>query len=176
MRALRPIAAACPFLLASPSLAAAAEFALTSAAFAPEGPVPREHTCDGEDGSPPLAWRGAPAGTKAFALVVDDPDAPAGTWVHWVYYDLPATLTSLPARVPRDDVPTAGGRQGRNDFRRGGYGGPCPPPGKPHRYQFTLYALDAPTGLPPGATKAQVLETIEGHTLGEARLTATYGR
>jgi Raf kinase inhibitor-like YbhB/YbcL family protein len=157
-------------------IAAAGELSLTSRAFADGATIPRAHTCDGADASPPLAWRAVPAGTKAFVLVVDDPDAPAGTWVHWVLYDLPATATALPAGVPLGESATVGGRQGKNDFRRVGYGGPCPPPGPPHHYHFTLYALDAPTGLAAGATKADVLKAIAGHTLGTTKLVGTYGR
>ena len=170
---VRGVAAGALVLVAGSS-ATAATFTLTSGAFAAGATIPREHTCDGKDASPPLAWRDPPAGTKAFALVVDDPDAPAGTWVHWVVYDLPATATSLPAGVAPGDATI--GTQGKNDFRRAGHGGPCPPPGPPHHYHFTLYALDAPTGLAPGATKADVLRAIAGHTLGKAELVGTYGR
>jgi hypothetical protein len=151
-------------------------FTIESTAFAEGGSIPKKHTCDGQDVSPPLAWSGAPAGTKSFALICDDPDAPAGTWVHWVIYDLPASLSSLPEGVPRDRELKGGGRQGMSDFRRVGYGGPCPPPGKPHRYFFKLYALDAPPGLMPGVSKNDVLKSAEGHILGEAQLMGKYGR
>ncbi|HLK09801.1 MAG TPA: YbhB/YbcL family Raf kinase inhibitor-like protein [Candidatus Binatia bacterium] len=162
-------------LLTLPAEAAMA-FAISSSAFAPGGTIPREHTCDGADRSPPLAWQGAPAGTKAYALICDDPDAPAGTWVHWVLYDLPASTSALPEGVPPSATVLEGAHHGVNDFRKTGYGGPCPPPGKPHRYFFKLYALDAPTGLPPRATKAKVLEAIEGHVRGQAELIGVYGR
>jgi Raf kinase inhibitor-like YbhB/YbcL family protein len=151
---------------------------LISSAFAAGAAIPVAHTCDGPDRSPPLAWSDAPAATKSFALIVDDPDAPAGTWVHWVLIDLPGTMRDLPQGVPtRETLADLGGaRQGRNDSRRLGYGGPCPPPGKPHRYFFKLYALDAPLGLPAGATKADVLRAMPEHVLAEAELMGTYAR
>ncbi len=149
---------------------------LTSTAFANGKEIPKEHTCDGADRSPPLTWRGAPGGTKAFALIADDPDAPVGTWVHWVIYDLPGDRTELPGGVPPEESSGGGAKQGLNDFRKVGYGGPCPPPGKPHRYSFRLYALDAPSGLGPRARKADVLKAIEGHVLGQVELMGTYRR
>jgi Raf kinase inhibitor-like YbhB/YbcL family protein len=149
---------------------------LSSSAFAAGAEIPKQYTCDGADASPALSWRGAPAGTKAFALIVDDPDAPVGTWVHWVLYDVPADTTELADGGPRDATLPSGAKQGVNDFRKSGYGGPCPPPGKPHRYVFTLYALDAPTGLKPGARKADLLRAIQGHVLAQAELTGTYKR
>jgi Raf kinase inhibitor-like YbhB/YbcL family protein len=153
-------------------------FLLTSPAFTEAAAIPARYTCDGADVSPPLAWSGAPAGTAAFAVIADDPDAPAGTWVHWVLYDLPAGTSRLPENVPKTDtLPAFGGaRQGRNDFRRTGYGGPCPPPGPAHRYFFKLYALDAPLGLPPGARKQEVEAAMQGHVLGVAQLVGTYAR
>ncbi|MFN8627731.1 MAG: YbhB/YbcL family Raf kinase inhibitor-like protein [Candidatus Binatia bacterium] len=149
---------------------------LTSSAFTAGGEIPRQHTCEGADRSPALRWTGAPAGTKRFALIADDPDAPVGTWVHWVVYDLPAETAELAEGLPASDTLPGGGMQGRNDFRKTGYGGPCPPPGKPHRYVFKLYALDAATGLKPHATKADVLAAIEGHVLAQAELMGTYRR
>jgi Raf kinase inhibitor-like YbhB/YbcL family protein len=151
-------------------------FTLSSAAFKPGGAIPTSHTCDGADRSPTLSWNGAPAGTKGFALIMDDPDAPVGTWVHWVLYEIPASATDLPQGVPADDTLASGAKQGINDFRKTGYGGPCPPPGKAHRYFFKLYALDAPTSLKARATKAEVLRAIEGHVLAEAELMGTYKR
>jgi hypothetical protein len=148
---------------------------LTSAAFAEGTAIPKQHTCEGADLSPPLVWQGAPPATRAFALVCDDPDAPVGTWVHWVLYDLPGTVTQLAPGLPADDG-VLGGKQGVNDFRKVGYGGPCPPPGKPHRYFFRLYALDSATGLRPRASKAEVSKAIQGHVLGEAQLMGTYQR
>src|ERR1017187_5501305 len=112
----------------------AMSFALTTTAFADGGGIPKKYTCDGADVSPALNWNDAPAGTQSFALIADDPDAPAGTWVHWVIYDLPASARGLPEGVPKQEIVQGGGYQGRNDFGRIGYGGPCPPPGSPHRY------------------------------------------
>lgn len=151
---------------------------ISSPAFADGGPIPRAHTCDGADLSPPLLWEGAPAGTKSFALVVDDPDAPNGTWVHWVLYGLDGTVSNLPAGLPTTPQITGPvrGVQGLNDFRRSGYGGPCPPPGRPHRYVFTLHALDTSLSLPPGASKAVLLDAMKGHVLADARMIGTYGR
>lgn len=149
---------------------------LTSSAFEEGKTIPTEHTCDGQDLSPALQWSGAPEETGAFALVVDDPDAPAGTWVHWVLYGVPADRSELPEGIPAAETALDGARQGRNDFQRLGYGGPCPPPNGAHRYRFTLYALAADTGLEPGATKERLLEAIEGHVLARARLTGSYRR
>jgi Raf kinase inhibitor-like YbhB/YbcL family protein len=152
-------------------------FTLTSTAFRDGAAIPVKHTCDGVDVSPPLAWTGAPAGTRSFALIADDPDAPAGSWVHWVVYNLPAAVSELPENVAKVEALDLGGaRQGRNDFRRPGYGGPCPPPGPAHRYVFTLYALDAPLTLKAGAQRKDVETTMEGHVLGSAQLLGTYAR
>jgi hypothetical protein len=151
---------------------------LSSPAFADGGPIPRAHTCDGADQSPPLVWRHVPAGTRGFALIADDPDAPAGTWVHWVLYGLAADTQHLPSGVPTaaELARPVACRQGTNDFRRTGYGGPCPPKGRPHRYVFTLYALDSDLTTPPGATKAVLLEAVRGHVLEEAKMIGVYGR
>ncbi|HTD70302.1 MAG TPA: YbhB/YbcL family Raf kinase inhibitor-like protein [Gemmatimonadales bacterium] len=152
-------------------------FTLTSTAFTDGAAIPVKHTCDGVDVSPLLAWSGAPAGTRSFALIADDPDAPAGSWVHWVVYNLPAAVSELPENVAKVEALDLGGaRQGRNDFRRPGYGGPCPPPGPAHRYVFTLYALDAPLTLKAGAQRKDVETTMEGHVLGSAQLLGTYAR
>jgi Raf kinase inhibitor-like YbhB/YbcL family protein len=153
-------------------------FLLTSTAFKEGGAIPVKYTCDGADVSPPLAWSGAPPGTVAFALIADDPDAPAGTWVHWVLYDLPATASRLPENVAKTEtLPDLGGAlQGHTDFRRPGYGGPCPPPGPAHRYFFKLYALDAPLKAKAGATKGDVEAAMKGHVLGTAQLMGTYAR
>ena len=151
---------------------------LSSPAFREGAAIPARHTCDGADTSPQLSWNGAPPGTAALALIADDPDAPAGTWVHWVLYNLPGHLTGLPEGVPKtDQLPQLGGAlQGKNDFRRVGYGGPCPPPGRPHRYFFKLYALNAALPLRAGATKHEVERAMESHVLGEASLMGTYAR
>lgn len=149
---------------------------LTSSAFAPGEPIPMQYTCDGEDLSPPLTWENAPAGTEGFALISDDPDAPGRTWVHWVLYAIPPSATGLEEGVPTSETLPDGAVQGTNDFNRIGYGGPCPPPGSPHRYFFKLYALDATLSLAPGATKQELLEAMEGHILAEAELMGTYQR
>jgi Raf kinase inhibitor-like YbhB/YbcL family protein len=151
---------------------------LTSPAFLDRTTIPPAHTCDGPDRSPPLVWTGAPANAAAFALIVDDPDAPAGTWVHWLLYNLPASYSALPENLPKTELldQLGGALQGRNDFRRIGYGGPCPPPGAPHRYVFTLYALDAVVPLRAGATKADVERAMDGHVLATTQLLGTYAR
>jgi hypothetical protein len=151
-------------------------FELKTAAFAPGGSIPKKFTCDGPDLSPALTWGDPPAGTESFALIMDDPDAPVGTWVHWVLYDLPATARELAENVPKSEELAGGPRQGRNDFRKIGYGGPCPPPGAPHRYFFKLYALDAKLNLKAGATKADVERAMKGHILVQAELMGRYGR
>jgi hypothetical protein len=148
---------------------------LTSPAFPEGGAIPKQYTCDGKDVSPPLAWSDVPAATKGFALICDDPDAPAAVWVHWVAYGLPASSTGLPEAVPARDEITGGGLQGKNDFRKTGYGGPCPPGGT-HRYVFTVYALDSDVTLAAGATKAQLLAAVRGHVLAEGKLTGKYSR
>lgn len=152
-------------------------FRLSSPAFKEGETIPVRYTCDGPDLSPPLEWTDPPAGTRAFVLICDDPDAPRGTWVHWVWYDIPPELRRAPEGVPPDPEPPIGGKQGINDFRRYGYGGPCPPRGHgSHRYFFRLYALDAPTNLPPGATRAQVEAAMQGHVLASAQLMGRYSR
>jgi Raf kinase inhibitor-like YbhB/YbcL family protein len=153
-----------------------ATFALSSPAFAEGGTIPTIYTCDGQDISPALAWRGTPEGTESFALVCDDPDAPGGTWVHWVIYDIPGSADSLPEAVLSAPVLADGSRQGKNSWSRTGYGGPCPPSGA-HRYLFRLYALDTFLGLVPGETDGEgLLDAIAGHVLGEAVLTGEYQR
>ncbi len=151
---------------------------LASPAFREGAAIPQKHTCDGADVSPALTWSGAPAGTAAFALIADDPDAPAGTWVHWVLYNVPGHAAALPEGLEKTEQLRAldGALQGRNDFHRIGYGGPCPPPGRPHRYFFKLYALDHALSLRSGATKADVERAMAGHVLGQAQLMGTYAR
>jgi len=148
-----------------------------SSAFTDGQEIPRRHTCEGEDVSPPLAWSGAPAGTKTFALIVDDPDAPDPkapqmTWVHWVLYNLPATAAALPEGVKPAALP-AGTREGKNDWKRTGYGGPCPPIGR-HRYFHKLYALDAALADLGTPGKAELERAIKGHVLARAELVGTY--
>jgi Raf kinase inhibitor-like YbhB/YbcL family protein len=148
---------------------------LTSSAFSEGAMIPDKYTCDGADVSPPLNWGALPADTKSLALVCDDPDAPVGTWVHWVYYDIPPDTEGLPENVATDERPAQGGTQGINDFRKMGYGGPCPPGGT-HRYYFKLYALDTTLNLSPGATKKQVLKAMENHIIGQTQLMGKYRR
>ena len=149
---------------------------LTSTAFTNGAAIPAKHTCDARNSSPPLKWSGVPAGAKSLALLVDDPDAPVGTWVHWVLYDLPATATELAEDLPKSQYIAGGARQGLNDFKHLGYGGPCPPPGKPHRYFFKLYALDAALDLKPGLKKKELEAAMEKHILAQAQLMGTYQR
>jgi hypothetical protein len=149
---------------------------LSSSEFQYGGTIPVKHTCDGPDVSPPLKWASPPRETKSLALICDDPDAPVGTWVHWVLYGLPPETTSLPEGVPKDKTVLGSARQGTNDFRRIGYGGPCPPPGGPHRYFFKLYAVSISTDLEPGLTKQQVLDAIKGHILAQGELMGKYKR
>jgi Raf kinase inhibitor-like YbhB/YbcL family protein len=151
-------------------------FELKSQAFSVSGTIPTQHTCDGADLSPSLEWTGVPEGVETFALIADDPDAPGGTWVHWVLYNIPADSRSLPQGVPAKQKLEGGAVQGTNDFRRIGYGGPCPPPGRPHRYFFKMYALKTKINLPPGATKKQLLKAMEGHILAQTELMGKYGR
>ena len=148
---------------------------LTSSAFSNGDRIDSRFTCDGTNLSPALSWRNVPAGTKSLALVCDDPDAPMGSWIHWVYFDIPPGIDGLEENVPPVDHPEAGGTQGLNDFRRKGYGGPCPPGGT-HRYFFKLYALDRKTGLPPGTDRRKLLHAMDGHILGSAELVGRYGR
>jgi Raf kinase inhibitor-like YbhB/YbcL family protein len=153
----------------------AVAFALTSPAFSGGGSIPREYTCEGPDISPALEWTGAPAGTQSFALIVDDPDAPDPkapkmTWVHWVLYDIPASATGLPKGVKQ--LP-AGTREGINDWKRTGYGGPCPPIGR-HRYFHKLYALDAALGDLKNPRKPDLEHAMQGHILAQAELMGTY--
>jgi Raf kinase inhibitor-like YbhB/YbcL family protein len=149
---------------------------LTSKAFRDGQQIPKKYTCSGQDVSPDLEWSGAPPETKSFALIVDDPDAPAGVWVHWVLYDLPAELHHLPEGMPADRELRNGARQGKNDFGKFGYGGPCPPSGPPHRYFFKMYALREKTGLKAGANKADLEQAMKGKTIEQATLTGKFGR
>jgi Raf kinase inhibitor-like YbhB/YbcL family protein len=149
---------------------------LTTTAFQPGGDIPSVHTCDSSDVSPALAWADAPDATQSFALIVDDPDAPAGDWVHWVVFNLPATTRALPGGLAPGAKLISGGRQGRNDFGRVAYGGPCPPPGPAHHYHFKLYALDTIVDLPSGASKADLQEAMQDHVLAQAELIGRYRR
>jgi Raf kinase inhibitor-like YbhB/YbcL family protein len=149
---------------------------LTSTAFQAGAALPKQYTGDGADRSPPLGWSEPPPGTQSLALLCEDPDAPRGIWVHWVLFNLPSQARELEEGVATTETLGNGARQGKNDFGNIGYGGPAPPKGKPHRYVFRLYALDAAVDLPAGATKAQLLGTMKGHVLGEGQLVGTYGR
>jgi Raf kinase inhibitor-like YbhB/YbcL family protein len=153
-----------------------AELRLASPAFAPGAPIPRDHTCEGDDRSPPLGWSGAPAETRSFAVICTDPDAPRGVWVHWLLYDLPSDCAELAPGVPAGPELPSGARQGRNGWGGVGYRGPCPPPGDPHRYAFRVLALDTLLRLPPGAEHAEVEHAAAGHVLAEGTLVGTYGR
>ena len=149
---------------------------LTSPAFGQGSRIPDVHTCEGEDNSPPLKWTAPPVGTQSLALICDDPDAPRGTWVHWVLYNLPKETVELNRGVPAvPELPSAA-RQGRNDSGSVGYMGPCPPPGKPHRYFFRLYALDISLNLPSGASKADLERAMDQHILGQGTLMGVYER
>jgi Raf kinase inhibitor-like YbhB/YbcL family protein len=148
---------------------------LTSPAFQDGQAIPQKYSCDGRNISPPLQWANVPAGTASLALIMDDPDAPRGTWVHWVLYNIPAATRELPENVAPTAAVPGGGRQGVNSGRRPGYGGPCPPGGT-HRYFFKLYALDRQLSLPAGATKEDLLQAMAGHILAEGQLMGTYKR
>jgi Raf kinase inhibitor-like YbhB/YbcL family protein len=144
---------------------------VTSTAFAVNGPIPIDFTCDGADRSPPITWSAAPPGTKSIAVLVDDPDAPGGTFVHWVAFNLPATLVSLPEST---DAASVGGVSGTNGFGRAGYAGPCPPRREAHRYSFRVLALDAPIDARAGASRGAVDAAMNGHVLAEGVLVGVF--
>jgi|SRR5579859_3003083 len=155
---------------------------LSSNSFPDGGMIPAQYTCKGKNISPELNWKGAPPGTKSFAVIVDDPDAPTQTWVHWVLFNIPAKAAGmvgdtyeLSENFPRDEKTAEGITQGSNDFNKIGYDGPCPPNGV-HRYYFKLYALDAPLPLAAGVTKDQLLRAIKGHQLGYTQIMGLYGK
>jgi len=152
-----------------------AEIKLTSAAFKDGQPIPPAYTCDGVNISPPLEWSGVPKAAKTIAIVCDDPDAPGGAWVHWLLYNLPADHIGLVENVPATENLKAGGFQGKNDFGKVGYGGPCPPSGT-HRYFFRIYVLDSELPLKAGATKADLEKAMEGHIVAQGQLMGTYSR
>jgi hypothetical protein len=147
-----------------------------SDAFDPGAAIPERFSCEGDNVSPQLAWSDSPEGTQAVVLVMDDPDAPGGTFTHWLLYDLSPETVNLPENVETGERPGVGGVQGTNDGNRLGYTGPCPPPGQTHNYAFTVYALDSETGLDPGASAAQVHGAIEGHVVAQGELTGAFGR
>lgn len=153
-------------------------FLMTSTAFKNNERMPAKYTGEGANVSPPLEWGDPPAGTQSFALIGDDPDAPRGTWDHWLIWNLPGTLRKLPEGIAKSQaLPDLGGaRQGNNSWPKIGYDGPMPPPGKVHHYNFVLYALDAPLDLKAGADKKALLAAMKGHIVGEAKLTGIYSR
>jgi Raf kinase inhibitor-like YbhB/YbcL family protein len=151
-------------------------FRIESAAFKEGAFIPDRFSCQGENVSPPLKWTDPPAGSRSLALIVDDPDAPAGTWTHWVVFNLPAQTKAMDENAPKQDKLPNGGLQGSTSFGSIGYGGPCPPPGKAHRYFFRLYALDTVLSLKPGAAREDVVAASKGHTLGEAQLMGRFKR
>jgi hypothetical protein len=148
---------------------------LTSPAFEEGEAIPEKYSCDGEDISPALNWGNLPAGTQSLALIMDDPDAPGGTWVHWVVYDIPPETTGFPEKISATGELPNGGKHGNNSWKRIGYGGPCPPGGT-HRYFFKLYALDSVLGLDTGATKGRLLKAMEGHILDQGQIKGTFSR
>ena len=149
---------------------------IRSSAFEPGSRIPQNYTCDGRDVSPPLRWTGAPQGTAGFALICDDPDAAMGGWVHWVVYNIPADTDRLPEALSASERLESGALQGGNDFGKIGYGGPCPPRGKPHRYFFRLYALDGQLSGAAGLTKKALLNQMKGHILETSEFYGLYGR
>jgi hypothetical protein len=156
--------------------ASSSRIGLKSTSFTPGGFIPKRFTCEAADVSPALAWTDPPPGTQSFAIIEDDPDAPSGTFVHWLVYDLPAAYRRLPEAWSGNDQMPGGGRQGTNDFSRTGYSGPCPPPGRPHRYFIRLYALDAKLDLRPAATRKELEAAMKGHILAQAELMGRYQR
>ncbi len=151
-------------------------FTIASSSFSDGAAIPRKFTCDGENVSPELSWTSIPAGAKSLALITEDPDAPAGTWTHWVLFDLPADTRQLPEGVAASAELPNGAKQGRNDFGKMGYGGPCPPPGKAHRYFFKLYALSSHPEIQAGASKQELLHAMEGYILAQTEMVGTYQR
>lgn len=149
---------------------------LSSSAFTASGTIPRAHTADGKDVSPPLRWQGAPTGTTSFALICDDPDAPVGTWVHWLIWNIPMSSSGLPEGVAANRTLPDGSTQGKNDFGRIGWGGPSPPKGPAHHYHFRLYALSVTLTLAPGAGRRDLDAAMKGRILAQAELVGLYGR
>jgi hypothetical protein len=150
--------------------------ALKISAFSNGGEIPRKYTCSSADMSPALNWNGVTPAAHSLALIADDPDAPKGTWTHWLVWNIPAHLTSLPEGVPTREILDNGASQGTNDFNRIGYGGPCPPPGKPHHYIFKLYALDTKLALHAGASRKDLERALRGHVLAQAEWVGVYKR
>jgi Raf kinase inhibitor-like YbhB/YbcL family protein len=153
------------------------EIEVSSAAFSESEAIPIQYTCDGANVSPPLRWGGIPKNSRSLAIICEDPDAPSGVFIHWVIYNLPPIVADLPEATPAtEELAESGAIQGRNDFNNIGYDGPCPPPGKAHRYLFHFYALDAKLQLQAGATAQEFESAAEGHIIAEGRLMGTYKR
>jgi len=146
-----------------------------SDSFSDGGMIPAKYTCDGANISPQLSWDNAPKGTKSFVLICEDPDAPMGTFTHWVLYDIPADVHELPENLPKDKILPNGAKQGITDFKKVGYGGPCPPDGT-HRYYFKLYALDTLLNLEPALKKEDILKAMNGHILAQGQILGKYAR
>ncbi len=149
---------------------------ISTNSFPTEGTIPKKFTCDAQDVSPALAWTGAPRNTKAFALIADDPDAPVGTWTHWLIWNIPAGVHQLAEGIAKSPQLPDGSRQGKNDFKKVGYNGPCPPPGKPHRYYFKLFALDGSIDTKAGAAREELEAAMKGHVVAAAEVMGRYGR
>ena len=152
------------------------KISISADGFKEGGTIPDEFTCNGKDISPSLSWEGIPAGTKSISLIMDDPDCSEGTFVHWVLYNIPPETRKMPKGIPHNKTLADGSMQGMTDFGRAGYGGPCPPPGKPHRYYFKVYALDIILVLPPAVSKNQLENAMKGHILASGELTGKYQR
>jgi len=149
---------------------------VTSTAFTDGTTIPKQYTCEGKDMSPPLSWSGVPSSAKTVAMILDDPDAPMGTWTHWVIWNIPATTTTLSEGMAKDASVSGGIRQGKNSWPKTGYNGPCPPPGKAHRYYFTLYALDTSLSIPDSSNRSQLEAAMKGHILAQGQLLGMYAK
>lgn len=174
LRAVAPLVA--PFLVLATAANADSGFVLTTTAFEPGQPIPVEYSCSGANRSPVLKWSGAPSGVGSFALIVEDPDAPSGTFIHWVVFNLPADATGIPADAPHTPTLADGAAQGVNGMDRVGYMGPCPPPGKMHHYHFELFALDSKLNAQPGLDAGALREAMQGHTKASTELVGTFER
>jgi Raf kinase inhibitor-like YbhB/YbcL family protein len=176
MQILHRISIALICILFAYARPAQAQLTLTTSAFAPGSAISADYACTGDDRSPALTWSGAPDATKSFALIVSDPDAPGGTFIHWVAYNIPAQITSLPAGVPQTAEIADGGKNGINGFGHIGYNGPCPPPGKMHHYHFRLFATDSTLTPGENASAGAVESAMKGHVLATAELVGTFER